>query len=64
MTAHERTEALIQAEGDLSAAVSTIVRVLGPDRGAEVATALVAERLRRHAACRQMIASLAREPAL
>lgn len=64
MTAHERTEALIQAEGDLSSAVSTIVRALGPERGAEVATALVSERLRQLAARRQVIASLAREPAL
>ncbi len=61
MTATDRTEALIQAEGDLSTAVSTIVRVLGPERGAEVATALVAERLRQIATRRQVIVSLARE---
>ncbi len=64
MTDPDRTEALIVAESDLTSAVATFVRVLGPERGAEVVTEIVRERVRAATIRRQVIASLAAEAAL
>lgn len=43
MTAIERTETLIQAEGDLTLAVRRMVLAIGTDRAEEVALQLVRE---------------------
>ncbi len=61
MTAIDRTEALLDAEAALSSAVEVFVRILGPERGPEVASAIVAERIRQLAVRRQVVSSLARE---
>lgn len=43
MTAIERTETLIKAEGDLTLAVRLMVLALGPDRAEEAAMQLIRE---------------------
>lgn len=63
MTPYERTETLILAESHLSIALELMARVLNPERSAEIAKALVDDKLARLSRRRSVMAAVARQEA-
>ena len=61
MSHDDASEQLLEAEALLSAATERFVKVLGADRGEEVAVGLVQNRVRTLSARRAVIQSLVRE---
>lgn len=63
MTTAERTDTLIQAEGMLSCALETMALAIGPERAAEVARALIDDKMDRMESRRKVMAGIARREA-
>ena len=61
MPTDEKNELLIEAEAKLSSATEIFVRLLGSERGQEVAIGFIEERVRTLAARRKVVLSLVRE---